>query len=90
MHYLVVWIRPKSKEYTSSFKAGLGCGRLNWLTILRITLTPTKSKAETVVALETDLMITTSMCVLLLEKHLKPDKAEIVVNIPSLYNLREE
>lgn len=30
------------------------------------------------------------MCVLLLEKHLKPEKAEIVVNIPSLYNLREE
>ena len=28
-------------------------------------LDPTKSKAETVVALETDLMITTSMCVLL-------------------------
>ena len=30
------------------------------------------------------------MCVLLFEKHLKPEKAEIVVNIPSLYNLREE
>lgn len=31
------------------------------------------------------------MCVLLLlEKHLKPEKAEILVNIPSLYNLREE
>ena len=30
------------------------------------------------------------MCVLLLEKHLKPEKAEIVVNIPGLYNLREE
>ena len=30
------------------------------------------------------------MCVLLLEKHLKPEKAEILVTVPSLYNLREE
>ena len=43
-----------------------------------------KNKARTGVALETDLMITTSMCVLLLEKHLKQEKAEILVNIPSL------
>lgn len=65
MYYLVVWIRPKSTEYTSSFKAGLGCGRLNWFTILRITQTAinteqknnqTKNKARTGVALETDLM----------------------------------
>ena len=30
------------------------------------------------------------MCVKLLEKHLTPGKAEIVVNIPSLNNLWEE